>query len=779
MYLVRQFALLLFLLPLLSTRLLSQEDITVASVGDVDISLAEYEAMFLKTSTGKDAARQSTMEEREKFLDLLINFRLKLLDAYATGLDTHADVRDEMNLYKGSLATSYLIEREVTRPGVRKLFDERQTEYRASHILLAFDPADSTGSYARANEILDRLKKGEDFERLAVNASIDPSVKDNRGDLYYFTSGQMVRPFEDAVRGMSPGELLPYPVRTQYGLHLIKLVDKQPSSGEIRVSHIMTRFASPNPSPEDSLKAYQDLGAVLDSIRNGADFADMARKHSQDPGSSMNGGDLGWFARRRWVPEFDEQAFKLGEGQMSDIIRSRFGYHIILSTGRKPAKTFSEAESDMRTMYEQTRFQDDKARYLNALKQETGFHLNQEVLAQFIGELDTMRSLRYAGWADSLTPGLRRTPLITFGDDVVTVDSVVGMLKRRTDLNSTPLRPVPFRETIDKVAEQAVFQKRGETLEDDYPEFASLMKEYRDGILLYQVEQERVWNKISVSDSALHAFHSANRDKFTFPDRVRFVEIRAIDDSTAETIRSRSARGTTFAQIAAEDDARMARPSSYGVSFTPGSTRFSQESLDKMKAAAVDLKDDPRLRIHIIAHPDTGTGTPVTRRPENGTLAVHRTERMKKQLSFRLGIAEDRIATFIRPVRSISAGDDRTRQNDLVDLDVVGKRDGIIGSVDTLFVPLEEDERSRQAGPLQPGAISAPFRYKNGYDVILLLNKEPARPKTFEEAGTEVSSAYQEYESNRLQTEWLDRLRAKYPVVEHEEALAKAFAAAD
>ena len=294
----------------------ARQDQLVASVGSDEITLGEYENLYMKTSTSREGADKSTMEEREKFLNLLTNFRLKLLDAYANGLDKDPEVQSEISMYKGSLATSFLLEREVSRPGVRALYDQRQTEYHASHILLEYpagaSPADSTAAYQKAYELIGRIKAGEDFGALAVEFSKDPTAKENRGDLYFFTAGQMVRSFEDSVIRMNPGEVLANPVRTQYGLHIVKLHSKQPTSGEMRCSHIMIRFPGQDPSPEDTAAAYAQITALRDSIGLGNDFAALARTHSQDPGSAPNGGDLAWFMRRRWVPEFAREAFKRG-----------------------------------------------------------------------------------------------------------------------------------------------------------------------------------------------------------------------------------------------------------------------------------------------------------------------------------------------------------------------------------------------------------------------------------------------------------------------------------
>jgi peptidyl-prolyl cis-trans isomerase SurA len=747
----------------------------VASIGDSDITLGEYEDLYLKTSTNREDAAGLTLEEREKFLGLLTNFRLKLMDAYNSGLDRDPAIQSEMNLYKGSLASSFLVEREVMRPGVRKLYDERQTEYRASHILLnlpeSTDPADTAAVEKKAYELIARLKAGESIDSLAVQFSQDPSAKQNMGDLYYFTSGQMVRPFEEAVIGMKVGEVLDHPVRSQYGLHIIKLLDRKPAPGEIRCSHLMARFTSPTPSPEDTLKAYQKLQGLLDSLRLGTPFAELAKRHSEDPGSAPNGGDLGWFGRRRWVQEFDEEAFKLKPGQTSGIIRSRYGYHLIHCTDTRLPKTFEESENDIQKLYEQVRFNEDKQNYVRKLKKETGFSLDQTVLKRFISELDTNSTMKNAAWADSLTPATRQAPLMRFGNRTISVDSVVTVLKQRPDLQTTSLRPGSFGGTIDKVAEQFVFMVKSETIDKQYPEFASLMKEYMDGILLYQVEQQKIWGSMTVTDSASRAYFEKNREKFMFPDRVEFTEIRAASDSAAQSFYTRVMNGSTFRQIVVEDSTRMARKNNHMLPFAKKSSRLSGETLDALSRIAADLEADPKLRLHLIAHPDTVAGKSAA-----ASLATKRLDRARNHLINQFGIQETRISTFVRPVLpGVTDKAERSRLNERLDADLVGRTKAVVGNIEHVLSAVDADERSKQANLLQAGEVSKPFRFKNGYSLVMLVGKEPARNKTYEEAGTEVSSAFQEYESKRLEQEWLDGLRKQYPVTTDREVLERAF----
>jgi peptidyl-prolyl cis-trans isomerase SurA len=360
--------------------------------------------------------------------------------------------------------------------------------------------------------------------------------------------------------------------------------------------------------------------------------------------------------------------------------------------------------------------------------------------------------------------------LIRFGETPIRVDSVVTILKQRTDLANTSLRPGPFRAAIDKVAEHLIFATYSPTIEKTYPEFRQLMNEYVEGILLYQIEQQNVWGKIAVTDSALRAYFEAHRDHFMFPDRVDFSEIRAANDSIARAFVDRARAGDSFEQIAAEDSARMKRKASYPITFAPRSSTVPKDLASTLSPVAEELAKDRQMRIHIITHPDTAGG-----RTRNAALATQRLERLKSFLT-KLGIASNRIQVYTRPVqKNVASPEERAKQNDRVDIDLIGRRAAVVGKVEKLLVPADTDDRSKKADSLNIGEISEPFRFKNGISIVKLHARDPKRHKTFEEAGSELSSAFQEYESKRLEREWLDRLRAVHPVTENKDALKSAF----
>ena len=765
-------------------------ELVVAKVGNNNVTLKEYENLYLKSSGSREQAAASTQEEREKFLDLMTKFKLKLSDAYEQRLDKRPEIQSEITQYKGSLVAAYLTERQINAPGIKKLFDAQQVEVRASHILLSLsptaEPSDSEKAYKTAYELIGKLKAGAPFDSLAVAHSNDPSVSQNKGDLYYFTAGRMVAEFEEAAFALKPGEITQKPVRTQYGLHIIKCVDRKPSSGEIKASHIMIRFEKQDPAPEDTLAAYNKIKLIQDSLKTGTDFAELAIRNSQDPGSAPRGGDLGWFQRARWIQPFDEQAFKLKPAQVSNIVRTIYGYHLIKCYDVRPPKSFEDSKKELQQIYQQTRFQADYNKFLDKLKAQTQLSMNDKVVDQFVVSFDSLKTTRDSAWSNTLPADLGKQAVMKFGQRSVTCDSAVSIMKTRPDMTSTPLTSNALRQQLTKIGEQLVYQVKGETVEKEYPEFAGIMKEYTDGILLYQIEQERVWGKVAVNDTALQKYFDANRDKFMWPDRVDFSSISFYSDSLAKVAHNKLKDGKTFEQVVAEDSVRTKAPNNYQTTFAKGSAKLSSDAMKTLVKVAADLKSDASLRLQLVAQPDTST-----KKTQMEKLAKQRLEAVKGQLTKKLGVDAGRIVWYSRPqargqaITSVKETKDslaRARKLEIeklasqINMEIMGRRSWFVGGIENQLQPVTTDERTMKADSLQVGAFSAPFNYRGNFTVVRLNKKEPLRRKTYAEAGTEVSSAFQEYESKRLEKEWIDGLRKRSPVVENKEALKHAFA---
>ncbi|MGA9117455.1 MAG: peptidylprolyl isomerase [Bacteroidota bacterium] len=224
------------------------------------------------------------------------------------------------------------------------IYERLREEVRARHILLNLTPRalpeETTRVYALAADLIRRVQAGEDFSSLADRYSQDSSVARNHGDIYYFTAGQMLQAFEDAAYSLQAGEVGPVPVRTRHGYHVIKVTDRRPAAGSMRASHIMARCTGGN--PQDTVAALERIRKARSALEKGTAFHEAAREFSEDDGSASRGGDLGWFERRRWVQPFDEAVFRLTPGEVSGMVRTPFGYHLIRCDSVRALGSFSE-----------------------------------------------------------------------------------------------------------------------------------------------------------------------------------------------------------------------------------------------------------------------------------------------------------------------------------------------------------------------------------------------------------------------------------------------------
>jgi peptidyl-prolyl cis-trans isomerase SurA len=530
-------------------------DIVVLEVGPSKVTMSEYESFFTRNSGGWDVAKQSSMEERERFLDLLTNYKLKLRDAYDKNLINDSDIVRELREYRTSLASTYILDRELTEPGVKLLYERRKEYIRPQHILLSLkpdaSPEETLKAYSKAMEIIRLAASGQSFDSLTMQYSSDPSTKTNRGDLYYITTGTLVKPFEDAMYSIPKGKIGSTPARSSFGYHIIKILDREPTR-IVKARHIMSRFKSQTPDSSEASEALARVQGYADSLKKGWDFAKLATKVSEDPGSAPNGGDLGWFERRRWVLPFDEAVFKLRLGETSSIVRTPFGYHIIRIDSQKSIPPFTDAafRDELKKMYQQHRYSEDFADYVAKMKTEYAFEFNEEAFNALVARLDSTKLIGDSAWDDGIPADVRALPLLKINHRSISVDTVVAALGNRAEFRNTSLRRADLRPRIDRIAESLLLEAKSGKLEAQYPEFASLMKEYDDGVVLYKAEQMEVWNRNVVSDSSLRSYYEEHKAKFMFPEKVNIAEIFVSTDTMAAKLYDSLSRGADFATLA-------------------------------------------------------------------------------------------------------------------------------------------------------------------------------------------------------------------------------------
>lgn len=315
------------LLMLFLSNVFSQQDPILMTINDVAITKSEFERIYYKNN------RDSVHDEKaiKDYLELFINFKLKVIEAKKLGLDTLPTFKQELQSYRKQLSDPYFVDKETEEKLLKEAYERKKWRIRTSHILIKVSenasPADTLAAYNKAMEIKKRIDKGEDFAKLAMEYSEDDASKLNGGDIGYLTVFTTVLPYENAVYSLKVGEVS-NPIRSQYGYHIIKVTDRKENPGEVKVAHIMV-LVPRDAKEEDITKAENKINEIYQKLQQGEDFAKLAIEYSDDKASGKRGGDLPWFGTGRMVPEFESVAFETKIGEYSKPFRTAFGYHII------------------------------------------------------------------------------------------------------------------------------------------------------------------------------------------------------------------------------------------------------------------------------------------------------------------------------------------------------------------------------------------------------------------------------------------------------------------
>lgn len=536
-------------------------EIVVAQFEGDKITMGEFEKAYSKSAGGFEAAKDDSLSQYSDFLDLYVNYRLKLADAYKRGYNTDPDLLKELNDYKKQVGESFLIENDLLAPAVKKLHERRKYEFRVSHLMVMAD----TISFDKAKEIalgfIDSVKQGKNFEELVAKYSADASTKNKGGDVYYLTAGDVFPQFEDVIYSTNVGEVSSTPVRSNYGYHVIKITEKKERVPAIRASHILIRFSAP-----DTTASYTKAAEVMQKAKNGEDFAKLAEEYSEDEGSKVKGGDLGFFERRRMVPAFDEAAFKLNVGEISGIVKSNFGYHIIKLTDKKPLPTYEEEKDKLKDLYKQISYNADYRKFIDSLKNIYGFKLNESIIdkaVKFAAEDTLVVGAKY--WESSLRNNLKDSVLYSFTNGNKKVDEFFTTLISGNKNSGKKIDRNMLVSNIGTMSERDVIEAESMKMEERNEEFKGLMDDYRNGIFVFKIQEEEIWNKINADSAKIFDYYQQNKDNYNWNDRVNFSEIYSKSDSLITLYYSKLKEGADFDTLAMKHTERMGFRTKKGV----------------------------------------------------------------------------------------------------------------------------------------------------------------------------------------------------------------------
>lgn len=521
-----------------------KKDPVLLTVDGQDITLSEFEAVYKKNNRDEVIDQ----EDLKEYLELYINFRLKVREAETLGLDTVKKFVEELKGYQKQLAKPYLTDKEVTEKLVREAYDRSLKDVRASHILLKIGPdalpKDTLEVYNRIMKIRDEAMKG-DFAQAAKKYSEDPSAKDNGGDLNWFSALRMVYPFETAAYSTAVGEVS-MPTRTRFGYHILKVVDKRDALGEISAAHIMIKTGK-EATEEEVQEAKKKIEEVKSLLDKGESFEDLARKYSQDRGSANKGGALPRFGTGRMVAAFEKAAFNLKEnGDYSEPFLTEYGWHIVKRLERFPVPSFEESESTLSAkVAKDSRSQMSQTVVLNRIKKEYGFKENRKALDAVGALLDS--TLIDGKWDSSKAKNLKEEVFSLGKKKFTQADFAEYIASHQTRRRKEDLMVI-MNGMYSQFVKENLLSYEESRLSEKYPEYKALLKEYRDGILLFDLTDEKVWSKAVKDTAGLKAFHNEHRNDFMWGERLDAEIYTCQKDSLVkplnQLLKKRAAKGS-------------------------------------------------------------------------------------------------------------------------------------------------------------------------------------------------------------------------------------------
>ena len=530
------------------------------TVGNQAVPISEFKSMYYN-NLSKDSLKNP--KAMANYLQLFIDFKLKVLAAEDARLDTTPSFKQEMGQYRDKLAAPKMRDTVVENRLIKEAYERMKWDIHAEHILIkvAADavPADTLAAYKKIEKIREKIIKGDTtFEGAAKKYSDDTYSKTNGGDLGYFTGMGMVYPFETTAYNTKPGEISK-PIRSQFGYHIIKVLDKKPDVGQIEIAHIMLR-TSPKMSAGDSIKLKAKADSIYQLATHGQDFAELAKKYSQDQYTAKRGGVLPWLGvgRMAKVPEFEKAAFGLKNiGDISAPIKTEYGWHIIKLEAKKPLLPFDSVKDEITArIMKDPRSQEAVNVLVAEVKKQYDFKENPIAKKEFTKWIDA--SFYKGEWSADKVKGHTAT-LFSLGGQNYTEENFAAYVAKN-QMAGKPNAGAEFAMSMlyPKYVNQEVLKFKDAHLEKEDPKFADMLTQYKDGILLFDITDQMVWTKALKDTAGLRSYYQMHKTGYMYTERAEATIYTCSSKDVAKEARKMLGKGKTNKEIAAELNGKAA-----------------------------------------------------------------------------------------------------------------------------------------------------------------------------------------------------------------------------
>lgn len=521
------FKCLLLVLITLNVSFAQQKDEVLLKVDGEPVMTSEFLRVYNKNL---DLVKDESQKDVDGYLKLFTEYQLKLKEAKRLKLNEDTKYQREFLRYKKQLTKNYLSENKVTDALVKEAYERNSYDINASHVLVRLDgnAKDTIDAYNKVLKLRERLLQ-EGFD--AVKADVHNGKTIFLEDLGYFSAFKMVYDFETAAFNTPKGEIS-MPFRTQFGYHVVKVNDKRKSRGTITAAHIMIALQQ----KDTLLDPEERINDIYKKLRQGEKFESLAKQFSDDKSSARNGGKLSAFKSGQLSSTiFEDQAFALkNDGDISQPFKSEYGWHIVKRIELQPIQSFEELKPSIESKVKRdSRSQLINEAMVDALKKRYQISYNPEAKEYFTSLLDGnyfTRSWRlpedFENDKTVFTIGNQSFSYAEFGRHL--------MSAQRNYANKKGDFSVVVDKEFEKFFEKSILQYREDNLESENEDFANILKEYRDGLLLFDLMEKEIWNKASKDSVGLQEYYQKHKDKYQWSDRIDVVIATSADENFAK-----------------------------------------------------------------------------------------------------------------------------------------------------------------------------------------------------------------------------------------------------
>ncbi|TAE67001.1 MAG: hypothetical protein EAZ85_15470 [Bacteroidetes bacterium] len=731
-------------------------------VGKTQISVKEFKYMYEKSTLNNDSLYKE--KNLREYIEPFKNYKLKVQEALNKGFDTTDAFKKEFLTYQEQLAQPFLIDNAGLDSLVKLTYQRSNEEINVSHVMVRVSqeatPADTLNAFKKIGEALAQTATGKVFEDIATKYSEDYSVEQNKGNLGYISSLQTEKIFEDVAYQTNKGQVSGI-FRTSKGYHFLKVNDRRNASGTFKIAHIMKHIGKKS-TEEDKKKSKEKIDEIYQKLQKG-EVWDSLCKYSDDATSRTQQGLLPEFTVGKILPEIEAQTMKLkNPREYSAPFQTIYGWHIIQLIYKKPIPTFREQQTYLKQQVpKETRFDYLQNILIQKRKKEYQFKENEKIWATILTKADNR--LLQGSWSYNSTEPIMKENLLSMKSKYIkkekkySVKDFFDFVYEKQVMQPTLKDEKHYFSLLyDRFKKFTILEFEKENLSQTREDYRFLVNEYKEGTMIYELMNEKVWKKALDDTTGVKNFFNRTRVNYKWGQRANATIYQVANQNVLNELKPYLTK-KVFPMIQIEIPA---------LKYDKNDISIDEESMNILNQIITLMKKDQNLRLEIVGHGDAA---------ERKTIAQERIEPIIKQLTFKRIEAKKITSKNFGSSQPISKTDKKKNQRielflystEKIQLETILNKnnpnnlkitEGLFQKTDNVYL----DETDWKAGTYT-------INKNNKIFYIDIADIKEARLKDFDEARGNVITDYQNY----LEEEWIKELKIKYPISVDETQIKK------